>query len=58
MSYKVTCWQEVDTALVRKEQEIDDGGCRVFESVCPKERFLESSCVLFSPWCSVKVFFL
>ena len=41
--YKVTCWQEVDTALVRKEQEIDDGGCPVFESVCPKERFLESS---------------
>jgi hypothetical protein len=48
MSYKVTCWQEVDTALVRKEQEIDDGGCPVFESVCPKEMFLESSCVLFS----------
>jgi hypothetical protein len=55
----VTCWQEVDTALVRKEQEIDDGGCPVFESVCPKERLLESSYViLFSPWCSVKVFFL
>ena len=55
------CWQEVDTALVRKEEEIDanpqqrtSGKSPVFESKHPKERLLGSFCViLFSTWNSV-----